>query len=128
MVSHSFVTWFSIHLPFWVLHGSVVKCLTRNQGVMGSSCIGSFGFFVGESLGKTLQSSSLVLMKPKEHINNVSCRRDMTEIMLNGVKPQSVNHLPLLTIDCMLLNTVFKIISVIWQWPVQLSVLSYISF
>ena len=39
-----------------VLHGSVVKCLTCNPGVLGSSRTGSSGFFVGVSLGKTLQN------------------------------------------------------------------------
>ena len=32
----------------WVPHGSVVKCLTRNPGVLGSSCTGSSGFFSWE--------------------------------------------------------------------------------
>ena len=34
---------------------SVVKCLTRNPGFLGSRRTGSSGFFVGVSLGKTLQ-------------------------------------------------------------------------
>ena len=67
-----------------VLRGSVVKCLTRNPGVLGSSRTRSYGFFVGVSLGKTLQSPSLVLMKPRKDVNNVSCRRDMTEILLKA--------------------------------------------
>ena len=29
-----------------VARGSVVKCLTRNPGVLGSSCTGSYGVFV----------------------------------------------------------------------------------
>ena len=65
-----------------VLRGSVVKRLTRNPGVLGSSRTGSSGFFVRVSLGKTLQSPSLVLVKPRKDMNNVSCRRDMTEILL----------------------------------------------
>ena len=48
----------------WVLRGSVVKCLTSNPGVLGSSSTGSSGIFEGVSLGKTLQSPSLVLVKP----------------------------------------------------------------
>ena len=64
-----------------VLHGSVVKCLTHNPGILGSSHTGSSGFFMGVSLSKTLQSPSLVLVKPRKDINNVSCRRDMTEIL-----------------------------------------------
>ena len=31
-----------------------------------------------------LQSPSLVLVKPKKDMNNVSCRRDMTEIVLKA--------------------------------------------
>ena len=50
-----------------VLHGSVVECLTRNPGVLGSSRTGSSGFFVGVSLSNTLQSPSLVLMKPRKN-------------------------------------------------------------
>ena len=50
-----------------VLRGSVVKCLTRNPGVLGSSRTGSSGFFVGVSLGKTLQSPSLVLENQERH-------------------------------------------------------------
>ena len=34
-----------------VPHGSVVKCLTRNPGVLGLSCTGSSGFFHGSVLG-----------------------------------------------------------------------------
>ena len=73
--------WVCIHQP-GVLRGSVVKCLTRNQGVQGSSRTGSSEFFVGVSLGKILQSPSLVLVKPRKDMNNVNCRRDMTEILL----------------------------------------------
>ena len=62
-----------------VLRGSVVKCLTRNQGVLGSSRTRSYGFFVRVSLGKTLQSPSLALVKPSKDRNNVSCN---TEILL----------------------------------------------
>ena len=64
--------------------GSVVKCSTRNQGVLGSSCTGSSEFFVEVSLGKTLQSPILVLMKCRKDMNNVSCHHDMTEILLKA--------------------------------------------
>ena len=40
----------------WVPRGSVVKCLTRNPGVLGLASLDPLGFFVGVSLGKTLQS------------------------------------------------------------------------
>ena len=72
-----------------ILCGSVVKCLTGNPGVLGSSCTGSYGFFVGVSLGKTLQSPSLILKKLRKGMNNVSCHHDMTEILLK--KHQSIN-------------------------------------
>ena len=38
--------------------------------------------FVGVSLGNTLQSPSLVPVKPRKDMNNVNCGRDMTEILL----------------------------------------------
>ena len=66
-----------------VPRGSVVKCLTRNPVVQGSSRTTSSGFFfVGVSVGQTLQSPSLIIVKPRKDMNNVSCRRDMTEILL----------------------------------------------
>ena len=43
-----------------------------------------FFLFVVVSLGKTLQSPSLVLVKPRKDMNNVSFGRDMTEIMLKA--------------------------------------------
>ena len=61
-----------------VLRGSVVKCLTCNPGVLGSSHTESSEFFVGVTLGKTLRSPSLVLVKPRKDMNNVNCCRDMT--------------------------------------------------
>ena len=64
-----------------VLRGSVVKFLTRSPGIFGTSRTGSSGFFVAVSFGKTLQSPSLVLVRPRKDINNVSCCRDMTEIL-----------------------------------------------
>ena len=69
-----------------VLRGSVVNCLTLTPGVLGWSRTGSSGFFVGVALGKTLQSPSLVLVKPRKDMNDVSCRHDMTEILLKWHK------------------------------------------
>ena len=75
-------------VPFELLHylgilcGSVVKCLTPNPGILGWSHTESSGSFMGVSLGKTLQSPSLVLVKLGKDMNNVSCLCDMTEIML----------------------------------------------
>ena len=71
-------------LPFSCQICSVVECLTCNHGVMGLGCTGSSGFFVGVSLDKTLQSISQVLVKPRKDMNNVNCRRDMTELLLKA--------------------------------------------
>ena len=67
-----------------VLHCSVVKCLTLNPEVLGLSPTRCSDFFVGVSMGKTLQSPSLVLVKPRKEMDNVSCRHDMTEILLKA--------------------------------------------
>ena len=39
-----------------------------------------------QTLGKTLHNPSLVLVKPRKYMNNVNCRRDMTEILLKVAK------------------------------------------
>ena len=77
-----------------VPRGPVVKCLTCNPGVQGSSRIGSFWFFRGSVLGQDTSEPRLVLVKPRKDMNNVSCRRDMTEILLKWRKTpfsQSMN-------------------------------------
>ena len=50
----------------WVPRGSVVKCLTRKPGVLGSSLTGSSGFFRGSVLGQDTSEPSLVLVKPRK--------------------------------------------------------------
>ena len=65
-------------LCFWVLHGLVLRCLTHNTGVPDSKRTGTTEVFVEEFLGKTPQSTSLVLVKPRKDVNNVSCCRDTT--------------------------------------------------
>ena len=50
---------------------SVVKCITCNLEAPGSSCTGSSGILVRVSLGKSLQSLSIVLVKPRKHINSL---------------------------------------------------------
>ena len=50
----------------WVPRGSVVKCLTRNPGVLGSSRTGSSGFFRGSVLGQDTSEPSLVLVKHRK--------------------------------------------------------------
>ena len=67
-----------------VPRGSVVKCLTRNPGVLGWSPSGSSGFFCWSVLGQDTSEPSLVLVKPRKDMDNVSCRRDMTEILLKA--------------------------------------------
>ena len=52
---------------------ALVKWLTHNPGVLGLSHSESSGFFVGMSLGKALQSSNLILAKPRKDMNNASC-------------------------------------------------------
>ena len=44
----------------------VVKCLTRNSGVLGSSRTGSSGIFHGSVLGQDTSQPSLVLVKPRK--------------------------------------------------------------
>ena len=50
----------------WVPRGSVVKCLTRNPGVLGSSLTGSSGYFRGRVLGQDTSEPSLVLVKTRK--------------------------------------------------------------
>ena len=49
-----------------VPRGSVVRCLTRNPGVLGSSLTRSSGFFRGSVLGQDISEPSLVLVKPRK--------------------------------------------------------------
>ena len=67
--------------------------LTRNLGILGSSHIGSSGFFHGGVLRQDTSEPSLVLVKPRKDMNNVSCCRDMTEILLKAAQNtiQSIN-------------------------------------
>ena len=67
------INFFSKHFLLWnylsvlrVPRGSVVKCLTRNPGVLGSSLTGSSGFFRGSVLGQDTSEPSLVLVKPRK--------------------------------------------------------------
>ena len=70
------------------MRGSVVKSLTRNPGVLGSSRTGSFGFFRWSVLGQDGAQPSTG--ETQESMNNVSCCSDMTE--KNGVKHHSINQ------------------------------------
>ena len=61
-----------------VPRGPVVKCLTCNQGILGLSCTGSSGFFHGSVLGAQPSTGET------QERHNVSCRRDVTEILLKA--------------------------------------------
>ena len=65
-----------------VPHGSVVTCFTRNPGALGSSRTGSSGFSFESVLGQDTSEPGLVLVKPRKDMNNVRCRRDITDILL----------------------------------------------
>ena len=70
-----------------VLRGSVVNCLTRNPGVLGSSRTGilSVFFFRGSVPGQdTAEPHPSTGESQRKHMNKVSCRLDMTEILLKA--------------------------------------------
>ena len=67
------------------LRGLVVKCLTRNPGFLSMIRTGSSLVFVEVSFGKTLQSPGVVLVKPREDMNNASCCHNVTEILLKAL-------------------------------------------
>ena len=54
------------HQAHRVPRGAVVKCLTHNPGILGSSCTGSSGFIRGSVLGQDTSEPSLVLVKPRK--------------------------------------------------------------
>ena len=68
-----------------VLRGSVAKCFTRNPGVLGSIRTGFSGFFRGSVLGQDTSEPQPSTGETQEDMNNVSCRRGMTEILLKAV-------------------------------------------
>ena len=82
--------WYSVRL---VIHGSWVRAALDPLGFyvgvsMGKTlraALDPLGFYVGVSMGKTLQSPSLALVKPRKDMNRVSCRPDMTDILLKAV-------------------------------------------
>ena len=59
-------------------------CEIRFNEVIGQSTIPRYplGFLWECPWARQLQSPSLVLVKPKNNMNNVSCQRDMTDILL----------------------------------------------
>ena len=74
----------AIQLSLGVLRGSVVECLSRNPGVLGSSLTGSSGFFRGSVLGQATSEAQPSTGETQQDVNNVNCRRDMTEILLKA--------------------------------------------
>ena len=72
------------HTIMGVLRGSVVKCLTRNPGVLGLSHTGSSGFFRGSVLGQDTSEPQPSTGEAQEDMNNVNCHSDMTEILLKA--------------------------------------------
>ena len=79
-----------------VLHGSIVECVTSNPGALGSSITGSSGFFSWESV-----FGQDTLVKPRKDVNIMSCRCDMTEILLNAAK-KLFNYVSLAFINVLL--------------------------
>ena len=55
---------------------------------------------VGVSLGKTLQSPSQVLVRPRKDMNNVNCCHDKTEILLKGKKNTNQSIKQNFTLPC----------------------------
>ena len=58
-----------LHIPLYIYRaprGSVVRCLTRNPGLLGSSRTRSSGSFRGSVLGQDTSEPSLVLVKPRK--------------------------------------------------------------
>ena len=77
-----------------VLHALVVKCLTRNPGVMGSSHTRSSGFFRASVLGQDTLEPQPSTVETQKRLNNVSCHCDMTGILLKMALNtiQSINN------------------------------------
>ena len=87
------------YFQFWQVSWLEFCCLvngySRNNFSLEITHTGSSRLFVGVSLGKTLQTPSLVLVKPRKDMNNISCCHDMIEILLKWCRTtfnQSVNQ------------------------------------
>ena len=63
---------------------AVVKCLTRNPGFLGLSRTGSSEFFSWECPWARHFRAQPSTGETQESMNNVSCRRDVTEILLKA--------------------------------------------
>ena len=76
------------HDSFHIFMGSrvgVVDCMTRNPWVLGLTPTGSSRFFSGRVFGQDTSESQPSTGETQEGTNNVSCGRDMTEILLKAV-------------------------------------------
>ena len=63
---------------------SLAEKLISELGVLGSSHTGSSGFFCGSVLGQDTSEPQPSADETQEDVNNVNCRRDMTEILLKA--------------------------------------------
>ena len=69
----------------FILRGShVAQCLTRNPGVLGLSRTGSSGSFSWECPWARYFRAQPSTGETQESMNNVSCCRGMTEILLKA--------------------------------------------
>ena len=65
----------------------VMKCFTRNLGVLGSSRTGSSVFSAEVSTGKTLQSPRLVLVNPRK---GIYISRNLADVLLKVLQKHLV--------------------------------------
>ena len=63
-----------------------------SRWVLGSSRTGSTGYFLGSILVQSTSEPSLVQLKPGKDKNNLSFRRDMTEVLLKAARKTPFNH------------------------------------
>ena len=84
--SNKFYISLCLHCSIYgVLRVSVVKCLTCNPEVLGSSLTGSSGLFRGSVHGQDTSEPKPSASETQKNMNNVNGRRDMTEILLKAV-------------------------------------------
>ena len=83
VIFHTCIHWGKSFSASGVTRGSVIKCLTRNQEVLASSFTGLSVFFPRSVLR---QYTSYSQPSTRKDMNNLSCIRDMTEILLKHHK------------------------------------------
>ena len=109
-----------------VLCGSLLKCLTRYPGELDSTRTGFSRFFRQSVHGERhFKAHSLILVKAGKNMNNVSFRRDMTEILLKAAKNTNPSILKYESSSCfskqkiMLCKKIifsFKILGLVIDW------------